>query len=236
MCPVWWWSESAATAGDQRGVCGAVHALDRHGGVGPQGRYGVRLQWPRSRSPLDRVRFGNDALPGAASRCYPASRAYRAAAPGRIAAGEMAPGGSEAAQYARACGHGAGGVAQFRLRVGRCRDDRLGDDGGRVAVADGLRHHAVDGLPLLCVGGQGRVGLRAVGLEPGVGVGGSPRPRSGRSAPCPCGARSSRPPAWSRPAPDRSPGCRPTGSSALSAPGGPEFGLPRCRSGRQRRT
>ena len=39
---------------------------------------------------------------------------------------------------------GAGGVPQFRLRVGRCRDDHLGDGGGIVAVLDRRRHHVVE--------------------------------------------------------------------------------------------
>ena len=43
------------------------------------------------------------------------------------------------------------GVAQLRLRVRRRRDNHLGDDGGVVAVLDRRRHHAAEGLPLLCV-------------------------------------------------------------------------------------
>src|SRR5438270_1041798 len=45
--------------------------------------------------------------------------------------------GNEAAQGADASGRRAGGVAQLRLPIGGCRDDRIGDDGRVIAVRHG---------------------------------------------------------------------------------------------------
>src|SRR3954447_23131276 len=44
------------------------------------------------------------------------------------------PCGNEAAEGADASGSRAGGVAQLRLRIGGCRDDRIGDRGRVIAV------------------------------------------------------------------------------------------------------
>ncbi|MFI6441775.1 hypothetical protein [Streptomyces sp. NPDC050759] len=44
-------------------------------------------------------------------------------------------------------------------------DDRLGDHGGVVAGLDRLRHQAGEDVPLIGVGLQGLVRLRAVGVD-----------------------------------------------------------------------
>jgi hypothetical protein len=82
------------------------------------------------------------------------------------------PGGDDAAQRADASGPWAAGTPEFRRRVGRCRDDDLGDRGGLVAVLDQLRHHVVEGVAVLRVDRQRGVGPHHVRIELGVGVGG----------------------------------------------------------------
>src|SRR5439155_23491296 len=82
------------------------------------------------------------------------------------------PGGNEATQGAYPTGRRAGRVPQIRLRVGRRRDNRLGDGGRIVAARHCSRDYAVEDLPLLRIDRQRCVVPKCLRAEAGTDIGG----------------------------------------------------------------